>query len=401
MSDENRTMRIAYGIYFFIAIAFVTLRMLSSFGLLSFLGENGNYIFTLVVQVVLLLGSSVFLFSAFSRRRLSDTLDIYNVKKLSGKVTIYCFLIGILVFFVNVFVSSFFSSILSSFGYDPNRTSTVMTEYPVWLLFVNIFFTAVLPAICEELTHRGMILTSISSFGVRKAIIISSILFGLLHLNIEQFFYATLIGVLLGYVTLVTRSIFPAMIIHFVNNALSVILTFSSVRGLPFAGMFAELSRLLETNIVIGLILIVLIVLLLVWLIGQLLIRMFLYNAKDRWERSKNILIKELKRNKFFADRERERRRIEDPDNKQEVITEIDASGVDFQNIVREQWEDGIFYHESGEHKPDNLPPEFVKFMQEFSRKKPKEDTLSKILLISTIVMMSAITIFTFVWGVI
>ena len=49
-----------------------------------------------------------------------------------------------------------------------------------------MFLVAVLPAIGEEFLHRGIVLQGIKHMGFKKAIVLSSLLFGLVHFNIQQ-----------------------------------------------------------------------------------------------------------------------------------------------------------------------------------------------------------------------
>ena len=58
--------------------------------------------------------------------------------------------------------------------------------------------------------------------GKAFAVVAVSIVFGLLHGNVIQFVFAFTIGLILGYVTIVTDSVVPAMFIHGFNNGLSV-----------------------------------------------------------------------------------------------------------------------------------------------------------------------------------
>ena len=62
MMEKNKTFNSAMLTYFIIVILFVALRLISSFGLLSFAGSD--YVFTILVQVVLLFGGSIVLYSA-------------------------------------------------------------------------------------------------------------------------------------------------------------------------------------------------------------------------------------------------------------------------------------------------------------------------------------------------
>ena len=88
---------------------------------------------------------------------------------------------------------------------------------------------AVLPGIFEEIVHRGILLKGYTKeIGVKRALIYSSILFGLMHLNVGQVFYATIMGLLIGITVIVSGSIFPAMIVHFVNNAINIYLVYAA-----------------------------------------------------------------------------------------------------------------------------------------------------------------------------
>ena len=99
------------------------------------------------------------------------------------------------------------------------------------MFFLELLLVAILPAVCEEFLHRGILLQGIRSLGYKKAIIISGVLFGLIHFSITQAVYATVIGILLGFVAIVSKSILPSIIIHFTNNAISLYLSYASEYG--------------------------------------------------------------------------------------------------------------------------------------------------------------------------
>lgn len=78
------------------------------------------------------------------------------------------------------------------------------------------------PGIGEELMFRGLVLRSfVGGMPAWAAVLLSSALFGLLHWNMLQGVGAGLIGVYLGLVTLVTGSLWPAVIAHAANNTIS------------------------------------------------------------------------------------------------------------------------------------------------------------------------------------
>ena len=80
---------------------------------------------------------------------------------------------------------------------------------------------ALVPAICEEVAFRGFILTGLHRrFRPRNAILVSALLFALYHLNVFLFLPAFGLGIALGLLTVRSRSLVPAMLFHFLYNAL-------------------------------------------------------------------------------------------------------------------------------------------------------------------------------------
>lgn len=94
-----------------------------------------------------------------------------------------------------------------------------------------VISTAIIPAICEEFAMRCCSLQLLRKYGKSFAVFAVSIVFGLLHGNVIQFIFAFAVGLVLGFVTVKTDSIVPAILIHGFNNgvsALNSILTYTS-----------------------------------------------------------------------------------------------------------------------------------------------------------------------------
>jgi membrane protease YdiL (CAAX protease family) len=80
------------------------------------------------------------------------------------------------------------------------------------------------PAFCEEILFRGYVQTRLTrSFGPPVGIILASFLFAAFHLDLVHVVAVFPLGLFLGWVTWQSGSLFPAMLGHFVNNAISVI----------------------------------------------------------------------------------------------------------------------------------------------------------------------------------
>jgi len=88
-----------------------------------------------------------------------------------------------------------------------------------------LFHVAMVPAICEEILYRGFALNLLRrTKAAWTAILITGIIFGFYHLRLSQVIPLAMIGIFLGWITVKSGSLIPAMVAHFVNNAFSVLL---------------------------------------------------------------------------------------------------------------------------------------------------------------------------------
>jgi sodium transport system permease protein len=87
-----------------------------------------------------------------------------------------------------------------------------------------ILMVAVVPAICEELAFRGFILSGLRHMGHKwRAIVVSSIFFGIAHGVFQQSIVACLLGTVIAYMAVQTGSIFPGMVFHMLHNSLQIL----------------------------------------------------------------------------------------------------------------------------------------------------------------------------------
>lgn len=91
----------------------------------------------------------------------------------------------------------------------------------IMVIFISVGFVA---PIIEEIIFRGIILEGLlKNYSEKKAIIISALLFGIVHMNIWQFIVASLFGLILGYWYSKTKSIFICIFAHIINNVIPII----------------------------------------------------------------------------------------------------------------------------------------------------------------------------------
>ena len=89
--------------------------------------------------------------------------------------------------------------------------------------FLGVLSIAVVPAVVEETVIRGIVMQPLRRFGDKFAIIASAVLFACMHGNMVQIPYTVVGGMLLGYLAVATGSLWPSIVLHFVNNLYSVI----------------------------------------------------------------------------------------------------------------------------------------------------------------------------------
>lgn len=124
--------------------------------------------------------------------------------------------------------AAFFNAQIVSIFHYGDFSSEVLWESEVTSnlqLALMLLELVVVPAFVEELLFRGVILSNLLPFGKGTAVLGSAVLFGLMHQNAEQLLYATAAGAVLGWIFVKTRSIWPCVLMHFVNNLHSVLQT--------------------------------------------------------------------------------------------------------------------------------------------------------------------------------
>lgn len=92
----------------------------------------------------------------------------------------------------------------------------------IWL---NALYTVILAPVYEEIIFRKIIGGKLLKYGQGVAIVISSIMFGLFHGNLNQFFYAFFLGMLLAFIYVKTGNIKYSIIVHMMLNAVGTVIS--------------------------------------------------------------------------------------------------------------------------------------------------------------------------------
>ncbi|MBR0113170.1 MAG: CPBP family intramembrane metalloprotease [Clostridia bacterium] len=125
------------------------------------------------------------------------------------------------------YVTSWLSALVRIFGFElTTPDETVATGFfPRLVYVIYVAFTAPL---CEEIAIRGVVLQPLRRYGDVFAIVVSSVVFGVLHGNLVQAPFAFVVGIGLGYTACITGSLWPCIIIHSINNLIAALSLFAS-----------------------------------------------------------------------------------------------------------------------------------------------------------------------------
>ena len=123
-------------------------------------------------------------------------------------------------------------------NYATNALVTLMESFGVTLsapenpvptsLLGQILFViqiAFIPALIEEFALRGIVMQPLRKYGDRFAIVMSALVFALMHGNMIQAPFAFIAGLAIGYFVIATGSIWTGVLIHFANNLFSSLLS--------------------------------------------------------------------------------------------------------------------------------------------------------------------------------
>ena len=121
-------------------------------------------------------------------------------------------------------------------------TKQFMSVTTVSGLLINLFLMAVLPALSEEITFRGVLQrllspknsslnSQLSTLNSHLSIWITAIIFSAIHMQFYGFVPRMLMGALFGYMLVWTGCLWVPMLMHFINNGMAVLLYFMATKA--------------------------------------------------------------------------------------------------------------------------------------------------------------------------
>lgn len=165
-------------------------------------------------------------FIFFFKRIKKNNINFNSSKVIFSKIKIYPLIIIITI--CGIIITSYISSIIPYNNYTLEEMYKKMEKLindqlncPISLIISTVLFAP----ICEELFFRGILLKGLLSNNIKsyKAIIFSSFLFGIVHMNPWQFIGGMIIGTIFGIIYFYTKSLFNCIFLHSLNNFIAII----------------------------------------------------------------------------------------------------------------------------------------------------------------------------------
>lgn len=144
--------------------------------------------------------------------------DRINIKKIPIKEYFNIIILGIGVTILLLFLSSILTRLFPEYSEVSNQLATSRES------ITQIIITIVLIPIYEEIFYRGIIFGYLrKNFNIIIAIVVQSLIFGFMHLNLVQGIYTFILGMVLALVYMYSESILGNISIHIIFNLLGIL----------------------------------------------------------------------------------------------------------------------------------------------------------------------------------
>lgn len=247
---------------------------------------KNTYVFTSLFYMILLIGALIYLRVCGDDVKWSLRIRPFHIGSF--------FLVILLAFTIRP-VAGFITLIADLFFKDV--TTNTMTQKVLTNLGFSLFTTAFLPGLVEETLFRGVLYSRLRRANPLKGILLSSLFFGIAHMNFQQFCYAFFLGIVFGFLIEATDSLFASMTAHMIFNGSSILLTYVMSKTSIFGANALESANKVDVSTIIssipmaliGLVLSILLLIAIAYLNGRLgYMRTWFYKeSRQNWPKEK------------------------------------------------------------------------------------------------------------------
>lgn len=200
---------------------------LSLFGLLDLYKSDMLFYQAVGMFITIFAICTPFLLCGLYEKKISS-YEILPLNKPKDNISaVFAVFGGVALCLVSSTVTSYFTVFLESLGLKLSSPDMSLPDSGLELVIYFLRLTIV-AAVIEEVSFRGVILQPLRKYGDGFAIAMAAVIFGLVHCNLIQAPFALLAGLVIGYFTVVTDSLWVGILIHLLNNSVSGILTYIS-----------------------------------------------------------------------------------------------------------------------------------------------------------------------------
>lgn len=180
--------------------------------------ENPFLSISLIQLLVLILPCMIYYLlkkRSFATPMMIRPIRLRHIPLILFSIPVYIFGILLLKFFF-ILVSS---ESVSMFGFFDEISGRTAENASLAGILISL---AIIPAVGEELLFRGVLISEYAGLGETNAVVVSSVCFAMLHFSVRNFPAYLLAGLLLGVLTVVSRSLLPGVILHIISNVLNL-----------------------------------------------------------------------------------------------------------------------------------------------------------------------------------
>jgi len=224
---------------FLCAIVFVFYNYGSS-GLVGFAGEPSSFLWGTMLSEWLFILLPVLLFARYLKVSFRQTFSLGRLRAVHLPGTFLLFAGSFFLVLELVFLQRDLVPVSEEFV---SRVSSGVKDGSFLLVLLAL---ALSPAVCEEMMFRGFVLAGMNRLAPWGRILVNGVLFGVYHILFFRMLPTAFLGVVIAFIVVNCRSIFPGMLFHFVNNCVGLVLirygdeVASSLKRLRLGGVAAR-----------------------------------------------------------------------------------------------------------------------------------------------------------------
>jgi membrane protease YdiL (CAAX protease family) len=196
----------------------------------------------MIVKSIIIYGLLLIPVIVYSKKKGDSFLEVCKFKKIKVSTVLLTVLLTIVSCPMYIFAN------LVSQLFVPNIMAQSMNQILDGSAALALVATTLFAPICEEMICRGFFQNRLKNvLPFMASAIVSGIMFGALHLNLNQFCYAFVLGVIFAYVNRASGTVITSMIMHFLINFgnMLMLMAFSGIAATQGGdlGQMAETAR--------------------------------------------------------------------------------------------------------------------------------------------------------------